>query len=437
MLSRCASETGPGVDSPPRCTCNGSRRRQGQRQERGHAPFRRPATADCRCDWAAPPNMPPQANHAATNHATTLPPLSPAPKPSPQTSHTHLQGEGEDGSLAAAGGHSDGPPMRLHQLLHQVEAQPCTAVPPRLAHVHLQYRQTDKRVSRAERRRGGGVSRQADGRAGCTAAAAQHYSTASPAPAPGASSLPSPAQRAQRCPRARHSLPAYPSTCPPPHTTHPHHHHRPPVQRAQRCPPASPQGCRSRCRAQTRTRCPPQQTRGRLPRCRPAGWQAGRQGGRRAGRQAGGQAGWQAGRQAGGQAGEKVGCGMQSRGGAMGGAASERQSAPRCLEQHPTLCTPPQLPTQGKPPTSTPPAHPIHPLTRSVNLQALPMRLYSTCTMRLVSPTTCRAGRSRREQRAEGRGQGQEIAHNQAGPQGTGWGMFWCQQSKARHTGSC
>ncbi len=34
--------------------------------------------------------------------------------------------------------------------------------------------------------------------------------------------------------------------------------------------------------------------------------------------------------------------------------------------------------------------HPSQPhLTRSVNLAALPIRLYSTCTMRLVSPTTC------------------------------------------------
>lgn len=49
----------------------------------------------------------------------------------------HPQGEGEDGAPAASGGHGDGATVRLHQLLHQVEAQAGAAVPPRCAHVHL------------------------------------------------------------------------------------------------------------------------------------------------------------------------------------------------------------------------------------------------------------------------------------------------------------
>lgn len=55
----------------------------------------------------------------------------------PKRAPAHPQAEGEDGALAAAGGDRDGAAVRLHQLLHEVEAQARAAVAPRRGHVHL------------------------------------------------------------------------------------------------------------------------------------------------------------------------------------------------------------------------------------------------------------------------------------------------------------
>ena len=103
----------------------------------------------------------------------------------------------------------------------------------------------------------------------------------------------------------------------------------------------------------------------------------------------------QAGRQAGGQT-ARQGRGENRPGGWVGHA----QHVPREGLQADT-----RLQRCGRLPSSSTPAAPAaHPqpvsppdqtsLTLSVNLHALPMRLYSTCTMRLVSPTTCGPGQA-------------------------------------------
>jgi hypothetical protein len=174
---RSSAETGPGVASPSRHACAARMMMMimqqggwGTQQAHAHqagghtswcggrpAPRRLlpssavAASSQARCAGAALPRQPgrPLLSRHDFNKPQQPPPQRTTPPPPPPHTHTHPehthypshpshpQREGEHGAAAGSGGDADLAAVRLHQLLHQVEAQACTAVPPRGRHVDL------------------------------------------------------------------------------------------------------------------------------------------------------------------------------------------------------------------------------------------------------------------------------------------------------------